>query len=66
MDTTLLIEADGQPSVTITIAADPDIIFQDTGVQGPPGAPGVSPLPDEVLAGFDPGDLTLTFDNRLL
>lgn len=37
METTLLIEAEGQPSVTIIIEAPPEIIFQDTGVQGPIG-----------------------------
>jgi hypothetical protein len=42
MDTTLLIEADGQPSVSIVIPADPDIVFQDVGIQGPPG-PAVPP-----------------------
>ena len=37
METTLLIEADGQPSVTIQIEAEPDIVFQDSGIQGVPG-----------------------------
>jgi hypothetical protein len=37
METTLLIEADGQPSVTITMEAAPDLIFEDSGIQGPPG-----------------------------
>lgn len=43
--------------MTITIAADPDIIFEDIGLQGPPG-PGVGE--------YDPGDLTLIFDNQLI
>jgi hypothetical protein len=40
METTLLIEADGQPTVSITIEAEPDLVFHDTGIQGPPGPPG--------------------------
>lgn len=40
METTLLIEAEGQPVVHLTIDSPPDIIFQDTGLQGPPGPPG--------------------------
>jgi hypothetical protein len=40
METTLLIEADGQPSVSIVIDSPPDIVFHDTGIQGPPGPPG--------------------------
>lgn len=39
METALLIEADGQPSVTISIEAAPEIVFEDVGVQGPPGPP---------------------------
>jgi hypothetical protein len=37
VETTLLIEADGQPSMTITIEEVPDLIFHDTGIQGVPG-----------------------------
>jgi hypothetical protein len=63
METTLLIEADGQPSVTIVIAADPDIIFQEAGIQGVPGGEG---RPGADIGGYDPGDLTLIFDNQLI
>jgi hypothetical protein len=37
MDTTLLIEADGQSVVQLVIDAPPDLVFEDTGIQGPPG-----------------------------
>lgn len=37
METTLLIEADGQPSMTITIEAAPELVFEERGLQGPPG-----------------------------
>lgn len=39
METTLLIEADGQPTIQLMIDAPPDIIFEDVGIQGPPGPP---------------------------
>jgi hypothetical protein len=42
METVLLIEAEGQPSVQIVIAAESDIVFQDVGIQGPPGPSGGS------------------------
>lgn len=35
-----MIEAEGQPSVTITIEAAPEIVFEDTGIQGPRGPAG--------------------------
>jgi hypothetical protein len=63
METTLLIEAEGQPSVTIMIEAAPEIVFQDVGVQGPPGTAGP---PGADIGGYDPGDLTLIFDNQLV
>jgi hypothetical protein len=63
METTLLIEADGQPSVTIQIEAAPDIVFEDAGIQGVPGNPGP---PGPGLDNFDPGDLTLIFENQLI
>ena len=44
METTLLIEADGQPTVSITIEAEPDLVFHDTGIQGPPGPPGATDI----------------------
>ncbi len=63
MDTTLLIEAEGQTSVTIQIEAPPEIVFEDSGIQGPPGGPGE---PGADIGGYDPGDLTLIFDNQLV
>jgi hypothetical protein len=43
----LMIEADGQPTVTIELET-PEIIFQEEGLQGPPGPPGDG--------GAEPGD----------
>lgn len=63
METTLLIEADGQPQIHLTIDAPPDIVFEDIGIQGPPGGPG---QPGADIGGYDPGDLTLIFDNQLI
>lgn len=39
MSHSLLIEAEGQPVVTVHLEPTPEIIFQDTGAQGPPGGP---------------------------
>lgn len=58
-----MIEAEGQPSVTITIEAAPEIVFEDTGIQGKPGGEG---RPGADIGGYDPGDLTLIFDNKLI
>lgn len=34
-----MIEAEGQPSVYVTIEEAPEIVFQEEGIQGPPGPP---------------------------
>lgn len=41
-----MIEAEGQPTLTIRIDAVPDIVFQDEGLQGPPGG---SALPGDAI-----------------
>jgi hypothetical protein len=33
----LVIEAEGQPTVEIQIEAQPELVFQEEGIQGPPG-----------------------------
>lgn len=62
METTLLIEAEGQPSVTITIEAEPEIVFQDVGLQGPPG-PEATPEPGDAIRIV--GDVVHVDINRL-
>jgi hypothetical protein len=54
---TLMIEAEGQPEVHIYLEDTPELVFQEEGLQGPPG-PGI--------ADYDPGDLRLIFDNQLI
>ncbi|MES2902820.1 MAG: hypothetical protein V4696_01420 [Pseudomonadota bacterium] len=62
-ETTLTIEAEGQPTVKVTIEAAPELVFRDSGMQGPPGGEG---RPGADIGGYDPGDLTLIFDNKLI
>lgn len=37
METTVIIEPEDQPSVTIVVEAAPEIIFEEAGIQGPSG-----------------------------
>lgn len=68
----LMIEVDGQPTVTVTIEDVPDIVFQDeavldlvfsdTGIQGPPGPSALSGDGIKVVAEFINIDISsLTF-----
>lgn len=66
MDDVLLIEDDGHASITIAIEASPEIVFEESGLQGAPGNNGQPGPPGADIGGYDPGDLTLIFDNQLI
>lgn len=58
-----MIEVEGEPAVYIQMEPPPELVFELEGIQGEPGSPGPAGAD---IGGYDPGDLTLIFDNQLI
>lgn len=60
---TLLIEVDEETTLEVHLDPAPELVFETEGIQGPPGGEG---QPGADIGGYDPGDLTLIFENQLI
>lgn len=67
--TTIVVVADDQ-TLPVVVSQPPIAVITQgegpKGIPGPPGPPGPQGEPAALLDDYDPGDLTLMFDNALI